>query len=515
MKLFVIEAPGKVKGLTKSLNSLGAGHFEVFGTRGHLFSMPRSLDPLGIDENYNEMLSEIKSKDVVLDLIEKAKKAKIIYVATDPDYEGEVIATDVEKIVKGHCKSIVRVRMTGFDKESIRSAIKNSTPINRNDANPGIARRVVDRILGATLSNPPYVYLGRVQSSLLSAIVQKDPVIGYVDASIPCSKGGTFDAKIPVTRKNKNKIEIITDKLSDLPVVDVKDEKVVKLKPSKIWDCGNTVIEVSRQTGLPVKQVVKHMQSLYEEGNLSYPRADSSNLSLSGSEHVSSLARKYGVSYVTPESIYEDDFVQGAHESPHPLSDIDVTLDLGLLSPAESVLSVIARNHLLAGNRNLFAKVSTPDLSKLDIDVSSLSWRKIEYKNLPWKITSNNSQKKTNYKKEPLDRIILRLMTDNNLGRPSTYVNHVDKFTTRGLVNEYAELTSKGKIWADWAMAVEPAFFDTKTPNRLIQAMLSGEGSVKDRIERTLDFVPDLKADFMELAKEGGNGTSDLRKIFG
>lgn len=513
MKLFVIEAPGKVKALTDTLKKLGVGKFEVFGTKGHMFTMPASLDPLGIDEDYNENLIEVRSKDIVEELIEKAKSAKSVYVATDPDYEGDVIASDVEKVVRRYCSNILRIRMLGFDADSVSSAIKNATAVNHSDANPGIARRVVDRIIGATLSNPPYIYMGRVQSSLLSTLVQKDPVIGYVNASIPCKTGGFFEAKIPVTRKNKERIELITDKLSNIPSVPVKEERVIKLKPASLWDCGNTVIEVSKQTGIPVKQVVDHMQRLYEDGKMSYPRSDSANLSVAGSNKASNLARKYGVSYSAPEHIVENDMVQGAHESPHPLVDIDVTLDLDKLSPEQSVLSVIARNHLLAGNKNLFAKVATPDLSSLEEDVSYIAWRKIEYKNLPWSVR-NWISKDTYFEAEPLDRIILRMMKDGNLGRPSTYVNHIDKFISRKLVNEFAELTGKGKIWADWAVAVEPAFFDTKTPNRLIHAMLSGEGSVRDRVERTLDFVPDLKNEFIEIARRENDGEGSLRNMF-
>ena len=180
MNLFIIEATEKVETIKKYLGE----DYTVFATKGHIRDLPQKSLGVQITNNF-EPIYEIMpdKKRVVNDLTNLAKKADKIYVATDPDREGEDIAYHVANILKIDPKENVRVAFNAIDKETIKEALKSPRDIDLNLVNAQQARRVLDRLVGYKISPiickkiKPNLSAGRVQSAALKMIVDREKEI--------------------------------------------------------------------------------------------------------------------------------------------------------------------------------------------------------------------------------------------------------------------------------------------------------------------------------------------------
>ncbi|WP_327211052.1 toprim domain-containing protein [Rhizobium leguminosarum] len=150
--LFVIEAPGKAQQLEELLRKIGIDA-RVQATKGHLYSMPAGLQPLGIDSAFREFGRALINPDIGARIREEASAAGAVYVATDADQEGDVIAWDVAELLQDIVPNPLRVRLRGMDFDSIREAIDGATSVSKSDAVPGRTRAIVDRMIGSVFSN--------------------------------------------------------------------------------------------------------------------------------------------------------------------------------------------------------------------------------------------------------------------------------------------------------------------------------------------------------------------------
>ena len=150
MALWVIEADGKVKRFQEILKKAGIRGAEVFATGGHLFSAPRSLHPLGIDRNYQDVRNPVRP-DRVEQLTSLAGLADHLIVATDPDDEGDVIAADVARLVQKIRPDlpISRIRLQALSPTALTSALERKGPVGEGVA--GTVRRVFDRWIGGNI----------------------------------------------------------------------------------------------------------------------------------------------------------------------------------------------------------------------------------------------------------------------------------------------------------------------------------------------------------------------------
>jgi len=511
--LFIIEAPGKIASFKKMLDKYPVKDALVLATRGHLFTMPDSLFPLGIDEDYKETLLAPKNKEIIAEIREAAKLCDTVYVATDPDHEGEVIASDIKQLLSDMDLSIQRLRLHGINVNGLKKGFDNIEPVDARGASAGVSRRIMDRIIGATLSHPPYIYTGRVQGSIIDFLMKSNPVIGYIEGFLPSSDGGDgFRASIPITRNSADKAQRIAETLnSKTTVARVASKKLIVVPPNKNWDCAQTVSQVSKKTNMPIGDVMRYMQKLYEEGKMSYPRSDSAQLSNESSKGLKIIARNNGMNYTLPDGCDASDMEQGAHESPHPIdTDIDISLDVTTLSEEDAVMSIIARNHLLSGNKALRAFVSKPDLASIDPALRNIPWQRVEYANLPWNIEQNSTAEESLFLRKNSERIVLDAMSEAGIGRPSTYVNHVRKFLEKGMVDNNFNLTENGHVIHQWIDSTEPAFFRGGS-KKMLETVFSDDISMsaRDRVESVLDSLPEIKREFEKKVSEG-SGQKEL-----
>ena len=176
MDLVIVESPTKAKTLGKFLGSA----YDVEATMGHIKDLPKSQLGIEVENDFKPDFEEVEKKlDIIKKIKSEGKKAKIIYLATDPDREGEAIAQHVAEILKENSK-VKRVAFHEITKEAVEEAIANPRNIDKNLVDAQIARRVLDRLVGYKLS--PLLWkkvriglsAGRVQSVVVRLIVEKE-----------------------------------------------------------------------------------------------------------------------------------------------------------------------------------------------------------------------------------------------------------------------------------------------------------------------------------------------------
>src|SRR3989339_1455847 len=139
MQLIIVESPTKAKTLSRFLGS----EFEVDSTRGHIKDLPKSILGVDIENDFKpDYVPVEKKKEVIASLKKKAKLAKIVYIATDPDREGEAIAGHVAEILSK--SKLVRITFHEITKEAVKEAISRPGKVNENLVNAQISRRVLD-----------------------------------------------------------------------------------------------------------------------------------------------------------------------------------------------------------------------------------------------------------------------------------------------------------------------------------------------------------------------------------
>src|SRR3990167_1791009 len=179
MDLIIVESPTKAKTLSKFL---GSG-YDVEATMGHIKDLPKST--LGVDVKHNfapEFIDVPKREQTIRELKAKSKKSKVIYIASDPDREGEAIASHVKELLTDHRSPITvhRISFHEITKDAVEEALKNPRDIDANLVDAQTARRVLDRLVGYKLS--PLLWkkvrrglsAGRVQSVAVRLIVEKE-----------------------------------------------------------------------------------------------------------------------------------------------------------------------------------------------------------------------------------------------------------------------------------------------------------------------------------------------------
>src|SRR5581483_325188 len=177
MNLIIVESPTKAKTLSRFLGK----DYQVDATMGHIKDLPKSKLGIDIENNFKPDYQEIEKKIDVIKLLRKdSKKAKSVYIATDPDREGEAIASHVAEVIG---KDHKRITFHEITKEAVEEAIAHPTKVDKNLVDAQIGRRVLDRLVGYELS--PLLWkkvrrglsAGRVQSVAVRLVVEREKEI--------------------------------------------------------------------------------------------------------------------------------------------------------------------------------------------------------------------------------------------------------------------------------------------------------------------------------------------------
>lgn len=358
MDLVVVESPTKAKTLSKFLGK----DFEVMATMGHIKDLPKSKLGVDIENNFKpDYVPVVKREDIISELIRQAKKAKKVFLASDPDREGEAISSHVKEIL-GKRANVFRISFHEITKDAVEEAVKNPRDVDENLVDAQTGRRVLDRLVGYELS--PLLWkkvrrglsAGRVQSVAVRLIVEKErereafkieefwEIYVSLKQSTPEVKSadtsGVFVFQlIKQEVKDKKRADEIAAELkkSNYTVAEVKKREVIKssyppFTTSTISQAG------ARLFGWSAKRTMRAAQKLYEEGLITYHRTDSFNISQGAIAKAREFIKKtYGEKYLPESPKYyktTSKVAQEAHEAIRP-TDVNKnpTSGVGLDSP--------------------------------------------------------------------------------------------------------------------------------------------------------------------------------------
>ena len=346
-KLIIVESPAKANTIKKFLG----GSTKVVASMGHIRDLPKSKLGIDIEHDFEPEYINIRGKgDLIKSLKTDAKKAKKVYLATDPDREGEAIAWHLAKILENDKDKITRVTFNEITKTAVQKAIKEPRNIDLNTVDAQQARRVLDRIVGYKIS--PILWkkvkrglsAGRVQSVAVKLIVDRENEIEnfipeeywniYADLKDEKSKK-QFEARF--YGKNGKKQEIHSKEEIDQILKTIEKAKYTvsevkkgekKRNPAPPFTTSTMQQEASRKLGFTLKKTMSVAQGLYEGvkiaekgtvGLITYMRTDSTRIS----EEARASAKKqivatYGEEYYENRYYKTSKDAQDAHEGIRP-----------------------------------------------------------------------------------------------------------------------------------------------------------------------------------------------------
>lgn len=348
--LVIVESPAKVKTIKKFLGS----NYVVTASNGHVRDMPKSQMGIDIENDYEPKYITIRGKGEILAKLRKeVKKADKIYLATDPDREGEAISWHLSKALKLEDKKVYRISFNEITKNAVKASLKNPREIDMDLVDAQQARRVLDRIVGYKISPLLWAKVkrglsaGRVQSVALRIIADREEEI---NAFIP-EEYWTLDADLKVkgerklltakfygTEKSKMTIsskeeldEIMKEvENAEYSVADIKKGERTKKAPVP-FTTSTLQQEASKALNFATAKTMRIAQQLYEGvdikgsgtvGLITYLRTDSTRISEEADATVREYIRKgFGEEYVSDGDVKKSSdkkIIQDAHEAIRP-----------------------------------------------------------------------------------------------------------------------------------------------------------------------------------------------------
>ena len=394
-KLIIVESPAKANTIKKFLG----GSTKVVASMGHIRDLPKSKMGIDIEHDFEPEYINIRGKgDLIKSLKKDAKQAKKIYIATDPDREGEAIAWHLAKILEDEKDKITRVTFNEITKNAVQKAIKEPRDIDVNLVDAQQARRVLDRIVGYKIS--PVLWkkvrrglsAGRVQSVAVKLIVDRE---NEIEKFIPEEYWNIYanlqDEKTKKEfeayfyGKNGKKLEIHSNDEVQAILKDIENAKYIvnevkkgekKRTPAPPFTTSTMQQEASRKLGFTLKKTMSVAQGLYEGvkipekgtvGLITYMRTDSTRIS----EEARSVA-KTQITKLYGENYYENRYyrtkkdAQDAHEAIRPTY-IDIMPD----SIKDSLSNDQYKLYKLVYNRFLASQMAPAVYDTMNVNIKA------------------------------------------------------------------------------------------------------------------------------------------------
>ena len=551
--LVIVESPAKAKTIQKYL---GSG-YEVIASMGHIRDLPKSKLGVDTENNFEPQYIDMKGKeDVIKNLKKYAKKCDRIYLATDPDREGEAISWHIAQLLKLDMNENNRIAFNEITKSGVKNGIENPHKIDIDLVNAQQARRILDRIVGYKLS--PFLWkkvkrglsAGRVQSVAVSLVVDRENEIRKfvskeywsVDAKFTApSSRRVFNASL--VNVDGKKLEIsneadaqgLIERLKDAEYV-IKNVKkrVTKKQPSPPFITSTMQQEASRKLGFSAKRTMKAAQELYEGveiqgvgavGLITYMRTDSLRISdearAAATEYI---AMKYGKDYLPPEPrIFKTKKnAQDAHEAIRP-SRPDMTPDRvksSLTNDQYKLYKLIWERFIASQMANALLDTVSVDIEadnclfrasgysvKFDgftvLYVESSDTEEESKKMLPPLETGNVVKLKSldgnqHFTQPPArytEASLIKALEENGIGRPSTYAPTITTITSRLYVeHEGKQLkpTSLGEVTTELMREHFKNIVDAKFTAKMESDLDEVEQGEKDWVKSLSDFYEDF-----------------------
>ena len=345
--LVIVESPAKAKTIEKYLGK----RYKVIASMGHVRDLPRSQMGVDVEDNYEPKYITIRGKGpVVKDLKKYAKKAKKVFLASDPDREGEAIAWHLSKILELEESKENRVVFNEITKDAVKESFKHPRGIEMNLVDAQQARRILDRLVGYNIS--PVLWkkvkkglsAGRVQSVALRLVIDRENEIRNFKPEEYWSiegefryKKAKFTAKFlhykkkPYKLKTKKDVEKITSELNgdEFEITNVNKKEKTRY-PANPFTTSTLQQEAARKLNFKARKTMMLAQQLYEGidlkrqgtvGLITYMRTDSTRISQTAKDEAKSyIEEKYGTEYTSNRKTKGKQGDQDAHEAIRPTS---------------------------------------------------------------------------------------------------------------------------------------------------------------------------------------------------
>lgn len=560
--LVIVESPAKAKTIEKFLGK----DFKVESSFGHIADLPSKELGVDVEGDFKPKYQVSKDKkDVVKKLKDLAKKAEVVWLASDEDREGEAIAWHLAETLgldKAKTKRIVFHEIT---KSAIQKAIENPRGIDYDLVDAQQARRVLDRIVGYELS--PILWrkvkgglsAGRVQSVSVRLIVEREREINdftaeasyRIDAEFSNEDGQTFKAKLPKNFSSKKEAYAFLESNADanFKVADLQ-KKPAKKSPAAPFTTSTLQQEASRKLGFSVSRTMQNAQRLYEAGLITYMRTDSVNLSDEARKGAQAeIEDAYGSKFSKPRNYKgKSKGAQEAHEAIRPTDfskhTINVERDQARLydliwkraiasqmSDAELERTNIkieasAHNEIFTANGEVitfegFLKVYLEGTDDEETEQEGmLPAMKINETLLNSYITATERFSRPPYRYT--EASLVKQLEELGIGRPSTYAptistiqnrNYVEKGSNEGVEREYTQLklqrgSIKDNSLTEKVNSDKGKLVPTDIGMIVTDFLVNHFGGILD-----YNFTAKVEADFDEIA-EGKEDWTKMMKDF-
>ncbi|MEE0883718.1 MAG: type I DNA topoisomerase [Faecalimonas sp.] len=545
--LVIVESPAKVKTIKKFLGS----SYEVLASNGHVRDFPKSSFGIDVEHDFEPKYITIRGKgDILANLRKEVKKADKIYLATDPDREGEAIAWHLYIALKLENKKVYRISFNEITKNAVKASIKEAREIDMDLVDAQQARRALDRMVGYKIS--PLLWskvkrglsAGRVQSVALRIIADREEEI---QAFVP-EEYWSLDAflnvegeKKPLVAKyhgnihSQEKMDKLLKSLENETFV-VEDIKtgVRSTKAPLPFTTSTLQQEASKALNFATQKTMRIAQQLYEDGIITYLRTDSTRVSEEADANAREfVANQYGEQYVavTSKKASEDKKIQDAHEAIRPT---DVTRTPAKLK--ESVPRDQLRLYQLIWKRFVAsrmqpAKYETTTVKigagkhKFTVNASNIKFEGfravyiesdeekeesnvlVKRINKDSKLTIDSYEPKQHFTQPPAhytEATLVKALEELGIGRPSTYAPTISTIIARRYVAKEQKnlyITEIGEVVNDimkqsFASIVDVSF--TANMEGLLDMVAEGKVNWKTV---TSNFYPDL-AEAVEIAEK-------------
>lgn len=560
--LVIVESPAKIKTISKFLGA----NYKVMASQGHVRDLPKSQMGVDVEHDYEPKYITIRGKgDILAALRKEAKKADKVYLATDPDREGEAISWHLAAALKLEDKDIYRITFNEITKNAVKASLKEARKIDMNLVDAQQARRVLDRVVGYGISPLLWAKIkrglsaGRVQSVALRMICDRE---NEIDAFIP-EEYWTMEASLNIKGEKKplvakfygdrnGKIDIknaaqmqkILDEVknSGFSIESVKKSEKIKKSPLP-FTTSTLQQEAAKTLNMSTKRTMNIAQQLYEGvdikgrgtvGLITYLRTDSTRVAdeakVASKDYIS---ENYGEKYLPQSSNAkkDDKKIQDAHEAIRPT---DLSLSPALVK--ESLQRDQFRLYQLIWKRFVASQMAPAQYETTSVRIGAgeyiftVSASKIVFDGFMSVYKTDDDNEETNTLAKGLDEnsvltlddvngtqhftqppahfteaSLVKALEEQGIGRPSTYAPTISTIIARHYVikeNKNLYISELGNAVNNIMMTAFPTIVDVKfTAN--MESLLDGvaEGTVEWK-EIIRNFYPDLKVAIDEAEKE-------------
>ena len=551
--LVIVESPAKAKTIQKYL---GSG-YEVMASMGHIRDLPKSKMGVDKDNDFKPQYTDMKGKeDVIKEMKKRAKKCDKVYLATDPDREGEAISWHIAQLLKLDMNENNRVAFNEITKTGVKNGMSNPHKIDIDLVNAQQARRILDRLVGYELS--PFLWkkvkrglsAGRVQSVAVRLVVDRENEIRKfvpkdywsIDAKFTApSSRKVFDAALvsvdgeKLEIPNQTEADGILKRLenAEYTVASVK-KRVTKKQPAPPFITSTLQQEASRKLGFTAKRTMKAAQELYEGvdvegvgavGLITYMRTDSLRISdeakAAAAEYIGTV---YGKDYLPPEprTFKSKNNAQDAHEAIRP-STPELTperVKSSLSVDQFKLYKLIWERFIASQMANALLDTVSADISangcifrasgysvKFDgfmaLYVESSDTEESSKKMLP-ELKANDILKlksiagNQHFTQPPpryTEASLIKALEENGIGRPSTYAPTITTITSRRYVEHEGKAlkpTNLGEVITDLMKEHFNNIVDAKFTAGMENSLDEVEHGNKDWVSTLHEFYDDF-----------------------